>query len=126
VPSPHGSKHRHGKAHNETSNTGVLKSDQSVKELPFMIKVSGFSFIPIHNFVPNVQKNIFANTNEDGKGTQGDLSIFGPEKYIALSNGYYGDGYKNVKQLEKKEQANASVGSKEGQDALASLSNLRP
>ena len=108
---------------NETSNTGVLKSDQSVKELPFMIKVSGFNFIPIHNFVPNVQKNIFANTNEDGKGTQGDLSIFGPEKYIALSNGYYGDGYKNVKQLEKKEQANTSVGSKEGQDALKTTLN---
>ena len=63
-------------------------SDESVKELPFMIKVSGFSFIPIHNFVPSVQKNIFENTNTKGPGTLGDLETFGPERYIALSNGF--------------------------------------
>ena len=56
------------------------KSDSSVKELPFIIKVSGFNFIPIHNFVPSVQKNDF------NKG--GDLIEFGDERYIALSNGY--------------------------------------
>ncbi len=62
------------------------RSDPSVKELPFMIKVSGFSFIPIHNFVPNVQKNTFAEPNDQGTSTQGDLSEFGPERYISLSN----------------------------------------
>ena len=55
-------------------------SDRSVKELPFMIKVSGFSFIPIHNFVPSIQKNDF---NKDG-----DLTEFGDERYIALNNGF--------------------------------------
>jgi hypothetical protein len=30
-------------------------SDDSVKELPHMIKVSGFNFIPIHNFAPKTQ-----------------------------------------------------------------------
>ncbi len=63
------------------------RSDSSVKELPFIIKVSGFSFVPIHNFVPNIQKNIFAETNQEGTNTQGDLSVFGPERYISLSDG---------------------------------------
>ena len=66
---------------------GIL-SDPSVKELPFMIKVSGFNFIPIHNFVPNIQKNLFSATNEEiGKGVTGDLASFGDERYISLSNG---------------------------------------
>ena len=63
------------------------RSDSSVKELPFIIKVSGFSFVPIHNFVPNIQKNIFADLNDQGTGTIGDLDIFGPERYISLSDG---------------------------------------
>ena len=35
------------------------RSDDTVKELPMMIKVSGFSFKPIQNFVPNKQINTF-------------------------------------------------------------------
>ena len=70
------------------NNLAPIQSDSSVKELPHMIKVSGFKFIPIHNFVPNIQKNIFTETNEEGPGTLGDLSTFGPERYIALSNGF--------------------------------------
>ncbi len=69
-----------------TNESGVL-SDKSVKELPFIINVSGFNFCPIHNFVPNVQKNIFKDTNNKGPGTLGDLATFGPERYISLSNG---------------------------------------
>ena len=109
---------------NETSNTGITKSDQSVKELPFMIKISGFNFIPIHDFVPNVQKNIFAETNQEGTYTFGDLSQFGPEKYIALSNGFYGDGYVNAQQQKEKEEANAFIGSQQGQQALDAISNI--
>jgi len=62
-------------------------SDSSVKELPFMIKVSGFSFIPIHNFVPQVQKNQFKETNNIGPGVEGLVEEFGEQRYIALSNG---------------------------------------
>ncbi len=83
-----------------TNESGFL-SDKSVKELPFMIKVSGFNFIPIHNFVPNVQKNTFSlddktllsniSASNAGLGQNldvvGDLATFGPERYIALSNG---------------------------------------
>ena len=71
------------------------KSDRSVKELPFMIKVSGFNFIPIHDFVPNIQKNSFFETNQEGAGVKGDLSAFGDEKYIALSNGFQTVNSKN-------------------------------
>ena len=43
----------------EIAINNIGEPDRTVKELPFMIKVSGFQFIPIHNFVPNVQQNIF-------------------------------------------------------------------
>jgi len=85
----------------QTINESGFLSDKSVKELPFMIKVSGFNFIPIHNFVPNVQKNTFSlddktllsniSASNAGLGQNldvvGDLATFGPERYIALSNG---------------------------------------
>lgn len=58
-----------------------VESDDSVKELPHMIKVTGFKFIPIHDFVPAVQKNTF------GKNNEGELTKYGDERYIALSNG---------------------------------------
>jgi len=47
-------------------------SDSSVKELPHRIDVSGFTFIPIHNFLPS------RITDVTNKPTQ---------RYIALSNG---------------------------------------
>ena len=53
-------------------------SDKGVKELPHMIKVSGFNFIPIHKFVPRIQKNEF--------GTNGEIVKYGNERYIALEN----------------------------------------
>ena len=63
------------------------RTDESVKELPFIINVSGFNFIPIHNFVPNIQKNTFEEINQEGPNASGDLTTFGPERYISLSNG---------------------------------------
>jgi len=72
----------------EDVNFAPIQNDPSVKELPHMIKVSGFKFIPIQSFVPNVQKNIFTETNQTGPGTLGDLETFGPERYISLSNGF--------------------------------------
>ena len=38
---------------NDENNT----NDSSVKELPMIVKVTGFQFTPIHNFVPKVQQN---------------------------------------------------------------------
>jgi hypothetical protein len=46
--------------------------DPEVKELPHLIKVTGFNFIPIHTFVPRLVQN-------EGVGTE--------ERYIALQAG---------------------------------------
>jgi len=51
--------------------------DTSVRELPHLIKVSGFNFTPIHNFVPRLQRNDFDKTN-------GNINQYGRERYIAL------------------------------------------
>ena len=55
-----------------------IEGDASVKEMPMMVKVTGFSFTPIHNFVPKVQSVSF----EDN----GTLKAFGDQRYIALEN----------------------------------------
>lgn len=56
-----------------------VQSSSKLKELPHIVKVTGFSFIPIHKFVPRVQQNEF-----DGKDY---LNEFGKERYIALDSG---------------------------------------
>lgn len=107
-------------------------SDKSVKELPFMIKVSGFSFIPIHNFVPSIQKNIFKDTNSEGQYTQGDLATFGPERYIALSNGLNRRGDNNYDRVEpttqlQPEGVTPTISNQELLDSLSSdLSGITP
>ena len=64
--------------------------DTSVKELPHIIKVTGFSFTPIHTFVPKLQKNNYNGSYTD-KGNKSSLneviSKFGNERYIALATG---------------------------------------
>ena len=70
------------------STTGAegneIFTDPSVKEMPMIINVSGFSFIPIHDFVPRVQQNKFQKTNEDGIET-GFIGEYGKEHYINLA-----------------------------------------
>jgi hypothetical protein len=53
-------------------------SDDSVKELPHLIKVNGFNFTPIHDFVPRLQQNTF---DKDGA-----LTEYGEERFIALKS----------------------------------------
>ena len=65
-------------------------SDASVKELPHMIKVSTFTFTPIHNFVPRKQINTYAGALRDTTTVGAfaeEVSTFGPERFIALSTG---------------------------------------
>ena len=59
---------------------GDSVSDPSVKELPMIIKVTGFTFVPIHNFVPQLQQNIY-------RGSREFISNYGPERYIGLNVG---------------------------------------
>ena len=58
-----------------------IATDTSVKEMPMICKVSGFSFKPIHNFIPQLQSNSY-------KGTGGFVNEYGQERFIALNNGY--------------------------------------
>lgn len=60
-------------------------SDHTVKELPHIIKVSGFQFIPIHTFVPRLQYNSYAGNNTGNELL--DTNVYGKERYIALDNG---------------------------------------
>jgi hypothetical protein len=55
------------------------KGDALVKELPHMIRVTGFNFTPIHTFIPEVQKNTY--------GEDKNVASFGEQRYIALANG---------------------------------------
>ena len=80
---------------NPTSPNTAIKTDPSVKELPMIINVSGFEFIPIHDFVPRVQQNNF-------KGSK--LTKFGKQHYINLAaatgNNYDGQG-DNINYIQK-------------------------
>jgi hypothetical protein len=55
--------------------------DGTVKELTQIIKVSGFNFTPIQNFIPRLQSNSF------GTDATGFAESYGPERFIALANG---------------------------------------
>jgi hypothetical protein len=81
----------------------VGESDPSVKELPHMIKVSTFTFTPIHNFVPRKQINTYGSdtrlvqtlTDEEGRTSYyyaNNVTTFGDQRFIALAAG---DGKKN-------------------------------
>jgi len=73
------------------SGNNTIASDPTVKELPHIIEVSGFNFIPIHSFVPQVQQNKFNNKftgGPEGEGSGDVLSTFGNERYIALKNNF--------------------------------------
>lgn len=78
-----------------TAGGNQESSDNSVKELPHIIKVTGVQFIPIHKFVPRLQKNDYDGPNYTGAlGQKGKyLNKFGKERYIALSSGGDNNNY---------------------------------
>jgi hypothetical protein len=57
-------------------------NDPSVKELPHIIRVSNFTFIPIQSFLPSKQ-SISSNTQASAL----DGNTYGPQRFIALANG---------------------------------------
>ena len=78
-----------------------ILNDPSVKEMPMIVKVTGFSFKPIHNFVPQVQDNFYTTNFQEGSKF---VSKYGDERYIALSNegtnvNNYKGGSKNLNYL---------------------------
>jgi len=75
------------------NDTGTA-TDESVKELSHMIKVTSFQFTPIHDFVPKKQTiSDFNSTGEAIFGTYNnaatvfDGNTYGDQRYIALANG---------------------------------------
>ena len=62
-----------------------VQADNTVKELPMMIKVSGFKFIPIHSFVPSIQENLYGDSDTDNTGK---VTTYGDQRYIALTNNF--------------------------------------
>jgi hypothetical protein len=72
---------------NETGGT-----DSTVKQLSQMVKVTSFTFIPIHTFVPGKQGLGAINPNGvlENVNTQASLidsNTYGDQRYIALDNG---------------------------------------
>ena len=69
--------------------------DPTTSQLPHLIKVKGFNFIPIHTFVPRLQQNIFGTATIDlstglpisvTKDTNGGDDVeYGKEHFIALT-----------------------------------------
>ena len=90
----------------DAGNTSIVDgteilTDPSVKEMPMIVKVTGFSFKPIHNFVPQVQDNDYTTNFQKGSKF---VSKYGDERYIALSKGgtslnNYKGGSKNLNYL---------------------------
>jgi hypothetical protein len=69
--------------------TTETPNDSSVKELTQIIRVTGFSFTPIHNFVPRKQQLTFTNKNttDSVSDDTGFVQSYDNERFIALSNG---------------------------------------
>ena len=88
-------------------------SDSSVKELFHIIQVNGVQFTPIHNFVPQVQKNVFAEN--------GSLESFGKEQFIALTNGAASNNYANTRPFDPTDPSKIQ---KEKENAAASEQNV--
>jgi len=70
------------------------KFDRSVKEMPHICRVTGFTFTPIHKFRPAKQELGFDGPSKDENGNDispkdriGNVNSYGPERYIALEGG---------------------------------------
>jgi len=58
--------------------------DRTVRQLPHIIRVTGFNFTPIHRFVPRKQQNLYSADNS-GNGS-GIIEQYGQERYISLAD----------------------------------------
>jgi hypothetical protein len=56
-------------------------SDGTVKELPHIVRVTGFNFIPIHKFIPQTQVINY------GKDAIGFPESYGDQRFISLASG---------------------------------------
>lgn len=74
-------------------NDTATRTDGTVKELSHMIKVTGFNFTPLHDFVPRKQtigafgKGSKVNADYNKNATLIDDNLYGDQHFIALANG---------------------------------------
>ena len=73
--------------------------DPTTKEMPHILKVTGFSFTPIHDFIPSKQ----SITKLDNFGNVEELGL---QRYIALANSEY-DGNPNGYDIDINKAVNA-------------------
>ena len=73
-------------------------NDATVKQLPHLIRVTGFNFTPIHRFVPRKQQ-FSGNSTLIPIIEDPAFTTYGPERYISLQdsiNNLYGNSYYNT------------------------------
>ena len=72
--------------------------------MPMICKVTGFSFTPIHKFVPSKQSlGVTSVSKPKGSGaitpgeakTLRDTNVYGPERFIQLDDGGGNNAYDN-------------------------------
>jgi hypothetical protein len=73
--------------------------DSTTKEMPHILKVTGFSFTPIHDFIPS--KQTITGTDDFG-----NVTSLGSQRYIALANSEY-DGNPNGYDIDINKAVNA-------------------
>jgi len=93
---------------------GITFRNPSVKEMPMICRVTGFTFTPIHKFRPAKQT---LNSKTGGMSPENavslkDINTYGNERYISLSNGYENN-------YDKRD--NFSIGNVDGDDSLNTL-----
>jgi len=66
----------------------VGNPDPTVKQLSQIVKVTSFTFVPIHTFAPQKQGLGFAGQarGDASAASSGDATSYGPQRYIALSS----------------------------------------
>ena len=97
---------------NLDSTTGKKDGGKKTKELAMYVNVTGFNFIPLHNFVPRIQQNTyFGAITEGGGGSY--ISKFGKERFIALQNAggnnYAENNFTRPQPKEKKSDDNPQI-----------------
>lgn len=71
----------------EIAINNTTGNDKTTKEMPHIVNVTGFNFIPIHEFVPR-KNQITPISGEQVESSYGeDPNEYGSERYIALSRG---------------------------------------
>jgi hypothetical protein len=108
------------------NSTGGIKQGKGdggkkTKELAMYVNVTGFNFIPLHNFVPRIQQNTYFGAITEGGGGN-YISKFGKERFISLqnavNNNYASNNFTRPQPKEKKSDDNPQINKTEQSQGL--------